>query len=78
MKDLNSIKTHPKGPLVNGKTNLMELKSSDNIVSGKSRTSKQEKLSTPQKIDYLSLVIFMVSYILYISAYFTRLGYVHE
>ena len=78
MKDLNSIKTHPKGPLFDGKIDLMELKSTESIGNGKSRTSKREKLSTPQKIDYISLVIFMMSYVLYSSAYFIRLMNVHE
>ena len=70
VQDLNANKTHPMGPLFIGKSDLTKSKSTEIIDDGKSGASKLNRLSTCQKFDYISLVIFMVSYFIFNIAYF--------
>ena len=48
------------------------------IENGKSGTSKLKRLSTCQKFDYMSLVIFIVSYFIFNIAYFIHFMNIHE
>ena len=48
------------------------------IENGKSGTSKLNRLSTCQKFDYMSLVIFIVSYFIFNIAYFIHFMNIHE
>ena len=76
--DLHENKTHPMGPLFNEKNDSMDTKPTDCITNGQSRTSKLKKLSTSQKIDYTSLVMFMVSYAIFNIVYFAHYMNIHE
>ena len=48
------------------------------IGNGESGTSKLKRLSTCQKFDYVSLVIFIVSYFIFNIAYFIHFMNIHE
>ena len=48
------------------------------IENMKSGTSKLNRLSTSQKFDYMSLVIFIVSYFIFNFAYFIHFMKIHE
>ena len=48
------------------------------IENMKSGTSKLNRLSTCQKFDYMSLVIFIVSYFIFNIAYFIHFMNIHE
>ena len=48
------------------------------IENGKSGTSKLKRLSTCQKFDYMSLVIFMAFYALFNIAYVVHFMNIHE
>ena len=69
INELHENKMQPMGPLFHGKSGLMD---------GESRTSKLKRLSSSQKIDYISLVIFMVFYALFNIAYFAHFMNIHE
>ena len=77
INDLDANKMHPMGPLFNGKSNLVESESTESN-NGESRTSKLKRLSTSQKIDYISLVIFMIFYALFNIGYFCHFMNIHE
>ena len=78
IQDLNANKTHPMGRLFNGKGDLMESNSTEIIENGKSGTSTLKTLSTCQKFDYMSLVIFVLSYFIFNIAYFIHFMNIHE
>ena len=48
------------------------------IENGKSGTSKLKRLSTCQKFDYMSLIIFILSYFIFNIAYFIHFMNIHE
>ena len=77
INELHENKVQPMGPLFHGKSGLMELESTGSISKGESRTSKLKRLSSSQKIDYISLVIFMVFYAVFNIAYFAHFMNIH-
>ena len=85
IQDLNANKKHTMGRLY-GKRDLTESNSTEiieiivNIVDihGESGTSKLNRLSTCQKFDYMSLVIFIVSYFIFNIAYFIHFMNIHD
>ena len=78
ISDLNANKMHPMGPLFNGKCDLTESESTESINNDESRISKLKRLPTSQKIDDMSLVIFMAFYALFNIAYFVHFMNIHE
>ena len=86
IQDLSANKTHHMGRLFHGKRDLTESNSTESIeiivnivdIHGESGTSKLNRLSTCQKFDYMSLVIFMVSYFIFNIAYFIHFMNIYE
>ena len=86
IQDLSANKTRHMGHLFDGKRDLTESNSTESIeiivnivdIHGKSGTSKLNRLSTCQKFDYMSLVIFIMSYFIFNIAYFIHFMNIHE